>query len=235
MSKTYGYVLLSGGIDSTTAVSEAINTVGRTRVKCVSIDYGQRHIRELKSAAAVAKFYGRPHSILPVNIPNSMLTNPGIPVPEISYSEIKGVSPTYVPFRNGLMLATLTSHIVGIHYDPTKDGAEDFNPENVFIYFGAHAEDAAGWAYPDCSPEFIGAMSNAVYIGTYHKVRLVVPFAYMMKDQIIKRGAELKTPYHLTFSCYKGGEDHCGVCSTCISRREAFKKAGVNDPTIYLA
>src|SRR6266576_2347117 len=106
----FAYVLLSGGIDSSTAVSEAINTVGQKRVRCVSINYGQRHIRELRSAEAVARFYGRSHSILSVNIPNSMLTNPDIPVPEIPYSQIQGVSPTYVPFRNGLMLSTLTSH-----------------------------------------------------------------------------------------------------------------------------
>jgi 7-cyano-7-deazaguanine synthase len=248
------YVLLSGGIDSSTCVSEAIKTVGQRNVRCVSIDYGQRHKRELEFAKKVAAYYARPHEILPVSIPRSMLTDPSIDVPNISYSQITGVSPTYVPFRNGLMLSTLASHIAGRHFDPTRaylgnppalrtneeTGEQEKmpNPEydrDVLLYFGAHAEDAAGWAYPDCTPEFIGAMANALYVGTYHKLRLITPWAYMMKDQIVKRGTELGTPYHLTWSCYKGGEEHCGTCSTCRSRRGAFVLAGVEDPTHYAA
>jgi 7-cyano-7-deazaguanine synthase len=176
-----------------------------------------------------------------------MLTDPSIEVPNISYAEIQGVSPTYVPFRNGLFLATLASHIAGIHFDPTKmtlpvestiPGDNVPNPEynaDVTLYFGAHAEDAQNWAYPDCTPEFVGAMANALYVGTYHKLRLVTPFVHSTKSQIIQRGKQLGAPYYLTWSCYKGGEVHCGTCATCLARRDAFIEAGVEDPTIYMA
>lgn len=245
--KPIAYVLLSGGIDSATCVSEAGSVVGFQNVRCVSINYGQRHIRELDSAKKVANFYGRPHTVLKIDsIPRTLLTDPSLDVPDISYAEIQGVSPSYVPFRNGLMLSTLASHIAGIHFDPTKkfiDNPEDpsrvlSNPDydrDALLYFGAHAEDAAGWAYPDCTPEFIGAMANALYVGTYHKLRLITPWAFMMKDQIVKRGNELSTPYHLTWSCYKGGTTHCGTCATCLARKDAFKRAHVQDPTEYLS
>lgn len=247
--QSLAYVLLSGGIDSSTAVSEAIHAQGQENVRAVSVDYGQRHRRELKAAQAIAHHYDISHEIISINMPRSMLTDPSIPVPNISYSEITGVSPTYVPFRNGMLISSLASLIAGRHFDPTKefvpskeviDGEHMSVPNLDFmrdclLYFGAHAEDAAGWAYPDCTPEFIGAMANALYIGTYHKLRLLTPWAFMMKDQIIKRGAELETPYQLTFSCYKGGENHCGVCATCRARREAFITANVNDPTVYEA
>jgi 7-cyano-7-deazaguanine synthase len=175
-----------------------------------------------------------------------MLTDPSIEVPDISYDQIKGVSPTYVPFRNGMMLSTLASHIAGRHFDPSQEALKsledpeheyknpDFN-RDVVIYFGAHAEDAQNWAYPDCTPEFIGAMANALYIGTYYKLRLVAPFQHMSKDRIISRGAELNTPYYLTWSCYRGGGLHCGVCATCRARKLAFIAAGVQDPTTYAA
>lgn len=255
MTSPLAYVLLSGGIDSSTAMSFACNAHGRRNVRAISIDYGQRHIRELKSAKAVALYHSRPHEVVKINIPNTMLTDPNIPVPDISYDQIQGVSPTYVPFRNGLMLSTVASVIAGRHFDPSRefldelaDGPEDTrmtlhptrrrNPDwmrDCILYFGAHAEDAANWAYPDCTPEFVGAMANALYVGTYHKLRLATPFIHVMKDQIIKVGNELGTPYHLTWSCYKGGETHCGTCATCLSRKSAFVKAGVEDPTEYLA
>jgi 7-cyano-7-deazaguanine synthase len=251
------YVLLSGGIDSSTCVSEAINTVGERNVRCVSMDYGQRHIREIESAKKVATFYSnRPHETIKIaSMPRTLLTDPSLDVPDISYAEIRGVSPSYVPFRNGLMLSTLAAHIAGRHFDPTKeflpelaDGPGDTrmtlkpsqkrNPDymrDCLIYFGAHAEDAAGWAYPDCTEMFIGAMACALYIGTYHKLRLVAPFMHMQKDQIIERGIKLGTPYYMTWSCYKGGDLHCGTCATCLARKDAFKRAGVTDPTEYAA
>src|SRR3954469_23864668 len=116
------YVLLSGGIDSSTCVAEATNTFGQKSVRCISMDYGQRHVRELRAAKQVADYYGRgaAYKVLPVSIPSTMLTNPDIEVPDISYDEIQGVSPTYVPFRNGLFLATLASMIAGYHFDPSR-------------------------------------------------------------------------------------------------------------------
>jgi 7-cyano-7-deazaguanine synthase len=226
------YVLLSGGVDSTTALARAIDLNGAEDVRAVSIDYGQRHKKELESAAKIAEHYAIPHEIMPISLPRTMLTDPSIPVPHISYSEIVGVSPTYVPFRNGTMLSMLTSLIAGRHLDPTKKDDPDFN-RDILIFWGAHADDAAGGAYPDCTLEFIGAMSCAIDIGTYHKVRVVAPFGAMYKDEIIRQGYKLGAPYDLTYSCYAGGDLHCGECATCRARKEAFRLAGVPDPTIY--
>src|SRR5262245_9556666 len=133
-------------------------------------------------------------------------------MPHVTYEELQkaeGPSPTYVPYRNGSFLSLAAS------------GALDMGADT--IYAGMHGEDAHNWAYPDCTPEFIGAMQNAIYIGTYYKVRLVCPFTYMTKADIIKLGLDLLAPLHLTMSCYEGRDPACGVCPTCIARLEAFK------------
>src|SRR5690606_32391056 len=103
------------------------------------------------------------------------------------------------------------------------------------LAYGAHAEDAQNWAYPDCTPEFIGAMANAIFIGSYQRLRLWAPLMNMQKYQIVRVGADLGVPFHLTTSCYKGGDKHCGTCPTCISRKGAFIRANVPDPTVYAA
>ncbi len=223
----FGYVLLSGGIDSSTALSLACRNLGQQHVRCVSVDYGQRHSKEIDHAQRLAAFYGRPHHILSLAsiVPQTMLTDHTREIPSVSYADLPhGISPTYVPFRNGLMLSALASHIQGTLTDS----------EDAIIYFGAHAEDAQAWAYPDCTPEFTGAMANAIMVGTYNRVRLEVPFQFSRKFEIIEMGIKLGTPYHLTWSCYKGGEAHCGVCPTCRARREAFVLAKIDDPTTYV-
>lgn len=213
-------VLLSGGMDSGTCLRIAAEEFDRDVIG-ISIDYGQRHKKEMEFAKAQCVYSGVGHRIIPAPPPPpSMLTDTDQEVPAISYDEITGVSPTYVPFRNGLLL----SIIAGIAQN--MDDCEA-------IYFGAHSEDAANWAYPDCTPEFIGAMANAIYIGTYMKVRLHTPLQWLMKSEIVALGQKVSTPWHLTWSCYKGEEKQCGVCPTCISRREAFITAGVADPTKY--
>ena len=233
MAGPIAYTLLSGGIDSTTALARA--RALHDEVRCVSVDYGQRHRRELESAERVAAYYNCEWRLLQVSLPRTMLTDEAITVPAISYSEITGVSPTYVPFRNGTMLSQLTAHIAGRHLDPTQEGSPDYMRYAV-IYAGMHAEDAAGGAYPDCSVEFCGAMACAIERGTYGKVRLVVPFINMMKHEIVAEGARypVVTPYELTWSCYRGGAVHCGECATCRARRAAFDLARVPDPTEYL-
>jgi 7-cyano-7-deazaguanine synthase len=228
------YSLLSGGLDSTAALARAIGIHGVENVRAISIDYGQRHRRELQSATAVTEYYDIEHDIVSISIPRTMLTDPSVEVPHISYAEIKGVSPTYVPFRNGLMLSTLTSLIAGRHLDPTQIGSPYFDQEAV-IYWGAHADDAAGGAYPDCTVEFIGAMACAIDIGTYHRVRMVAPFATMFKHEIVAEAVHRAAPLHLTWSCYEGGTKHCGLCATCRARKEAFEVAGLPDPTEYAA
>lgn len=225
MNQDKAFVSLSGGIDSTTALMIAIANHGAQRVKAVSLDYGQRHRRELEQATRICTRLGVNHEIIALpNIPKSMLTDEFSEVPAVSYADLSpGVSPTYVPFRNGLMLATLAA----MASPPV--GSLD----NAHIYFGAHAEDAANDAYPDCRLDFIGTMGAAIYIGSYHRVRLHAPLIEMTKAEVVTKGFSLGAPYHLTWSCYKGEDLHCGVCPTCRARKEAFAIAGVEDPTVY--
>jgi len=233
------FVLHSGGIDSTTCLAIAIEEFGHNSVRSISVDYGQRHRNEIDAAKGIAELYGIPHQILSLGnlIPKTMLTDPSQEVPDVTYDEITGVSPTYVPFRNGFMLSAIAALAQG-HIDQqaqvSKGVPLQFHNHFGHIYFGAHAEDAANWAYPDCTPEFIGSMANAIYVGTYHRVRLHTPIMWMQKASIIKLGIELDAPLHLTWSCYKGGEKHCGSCPTCYSRKQGFEKAGISDPTPYL-
>jgi len=220
MSKAY--VLLSGGIDSSTCLTIAARDYNHS-VTGVSFDYGQRHTKELDCAYDVCVALEVQHVIKDVAgmIGVGGLTDKNFVVPDMSYSDMApGVSPTYVPFRNGVMLSLITSL-----------AATD--PEAEAIFFGAHADDAANWAYPDCTPEFIGGMANAIYIGTYHKIRLFTPLMFLDKAGVIRLGEAHDTPWKLTWSCYKGEEFHCGTCPTCISRREGFELACVNDPTVY--
>ena len=239
------FVLLSGGVDSTTTLAKAIEDLGSAKkVIAVSINYGQRHNIEIERAARMALHYDVEHRILDVAsaLGNSMLTDSDQQIPDISYAEIQGISPTYVPFRNGFMLARLAAeaqnYVNEVFHDinsssPVAEAALEDLKDLVWLYFGAHAEDSANWAYPDCTPEFVGAMANAIYIGTYQAVRLLTPFNYNTKAEIIAAGVRLGVPYHLTWSCYAGGEKHCGVCPTCRARKEAFKLAPAYDPTEY--
>jgi len=216
-------VLLSGGLDSSTALSLALRA-GHEGVMGLAFRYGQRHEGEVEAAQRVADAYDVPLRVEYASLSSgeSVLMHKSVGMPHMTYEEIessKGVSPTYVPYRNGTFLSIAASIAVGVGYDT--------------IYIGVHAEDARGWAYPDCTPEFIGAMQNAIYIGTYHKVRLVAPFQYKMKHEIIELGLKLGTPYQLTLSCYEGTDPACGKCPTCVSRLEAFQKNGVSDPLSY--
>jgi 7-cyano-7-deazaguanine synthase len=226
MSKAY--VLLSGGIDSTTCLYLA-----HTRhepIEAISIDYGQRHKKEIKHAKMTCQALDIPHRVRDLSsiIPPTMLTDPNVKIPNMSYNDIKGISPTYVPFRNGLILSAITSTVVGDYVKAELQQGTEWT-----IYFGAHAEDAQNWAYADCTPEWIGAMANAIYIGTYHTIRLATPLEWLAKHDIIKLGEELGVDWSLTWSCYAGGEQHCGACPTCRARKEGFAKAGVSDPTGY--
>ena len=230
---TIAYVLMSGGIDSTTALYEAIYY--NQFVHAISIDYGQRHKKEIEYAKWTCDREAILHEVIDLSSLmrqyGTMLTDPEVNIPAISYDEIKGVSPTYVPFRNGLLLSAVAARIV---QNLKKMGLEN-EEDAAVLYWGAHAEDAQNWAYPDCTPEFSGAMANAIYIGTYRAVRLVTPFQYMKKSEIIQRGEAYGIDWANTWSCYAGGEHHCGVCPTCRARQDAFRKAGVNDPTTYAA
>lgn len=225
-------VLSSGGVDSTTCVSMAIDKYGKENVSTLSIYYGQKHSKELECANKVAGYYGVKHYELDLssimqfsNCP--LLKGSSEEIAHESYAEQiakngEGMVKTYVPFRNGLFLSSITALAVSIYPD-----------EEVAVYLGSHADDQAGNAYADCSQEFTDAMNKAINIGTYGKVKLEAPLSKMNKAEVVKQGLKLKTPYELTWSCYEGKEKQCGTCGTCIDRRNAFEINGVKDPVEY--
>lgn len=255
------FVLLSGGMDSTTCLHKAIldfapsqmsifnpaNLTSCNWVEAVSINYGQRHIKEAEYAFATCGKFGINHSVINiegiVSGKGVMLADADVKIPNVSYAEIKGVSPTYVPYRNGNLLSIIAAHAqkwvnsevdrLAMGYRGTKQAATEAMRDSAGIYFGAHSEDAANWAYPDCTPEFIGAQANAIYIGSYQAIRLYTPLQWLNKAEIVELGEKLGVDWGGTWSCYAGGEKHCGVCPTCRARKGAFATAGVNDPTAY--
>ena len=225
-------VLSSGGLDSTTCVGIAVKEVGAENVSTVSIYYGQRHERELKSARDVAVFYNVCHYEVDLSAAFqfsncNLLAKNDDTIPDKSYNDqIKengeGKVSTFVPFRNGLLLSAAASI------------ADSLYPgEEVSIYYGAHADDMCGSAYADCSPEFANAMDKAINIGTYGKIHVVGPLVNMNKAEVVKTGLELGVPYDRTWSCYRGGDKQCGHCGTCIDRKRAFEANGVEDPVGY--
>lgn len=222
------FVLHSGGVDSTTVLAQAAATYGVENVVSISIFYWQRHAKELEYAARFCRSRGIAHQTLSANEPTkSTLTDPNAEIPDVSYDQIQGISPTYVPFRNGQFLA----RVAAIAQAWTME--DPAGERGATVWFGAHLEDAHNWAYPDCTSEFINAMGTAIYVGTYYKVGLVAPFQLLKKAEIVRAGHAMGVDFSLTWSCYKGGEKHCGTCPTCRARKQAFIAAGIDDPTDY--
>ena len=222
-------VLLSGGLDSTTCLALAIKKFGRENVVAVSIFYGQRHAKELSCAKKIAAYYGVNHyefdAAQIMSYSDSALMNTSTKnLEQSTYGEQVKKNPrvdTYVPFRNGLMLAMAASFTDGI-----------FNGDDAEIFIGVHQDDSAVNAYADCSEKFIRAMNDSINIGTYGKIKIVAPFLGMTKADVVKIGLELDAPYNLTWSCYERGEKPCGKCATCLDRAAAFAANGVNDPAL---
>ncbi len=221
-------VLFSGGVDSTTCLAQAVKKHGASEVLALSIYYGQRHQKEIESAEKLVKYYGVKWQTLDLSrifadSSCSLLQGSSDEIPKGSYEdqlkETDGAPvSTYVPFRNGLFLASAASIAL-------SHGCK-------VIYYGPHADDAAGNAYPDCSTVFNDAMSKAIYEGSGKQVQIEAPFVEMTKKDIVKLGLELGVPYELTWSCYEGGDKPCGQCGTCRDRAEAFRANGVTDPII---
>lgn len=237
------FVLLSGGVDSSTVLAIARNDFPEDLIECVTVNYGQRHIKEMECAAVQARHHKADHVILNLQgMLDGLLVDKGAanePIPDVSYADLpKGMSPSYISFRNGTMLSLLAARaqawvMANEAANPPKPtgghnaetGLEYFQMPNytATLYCGVHADDGVNWAYPDCTPEFIGAMANAILVGTYNKVRLRAPLQYMNKAEVVDIGLRLAVPFKQTWSCYKGEEMHCGVCPTCRSRKEAFE------------
>lgn len=218
-------VLFSGGVDSTTLLAMTVEKYGKENVIALSLGYGQKHEKELLTAENVAKYYGVEQMFLDLakifQYSNcSLLSHSTDELPQGSYADqIRDITvpvSTYVPFRNGLFLSAAASLAL------SKDCE--------VIYYGAHSDDAAGNAYPDCSEAFVNAMNSAVCEGTGNQLRIDAPFAKWNKAQIIERGLELNVPYELTWSCYEGTPTPCKTCATCVDRERAFIANGTVDP-----
>lgn len=216
-------VLFSGGVDSTTCLAMAVDKYGKDNVVALSVSYGQKHKKEIEASDRIAEYYGVEHIYLDLASifqysDCSLLAHSDAEIPKEAYAEqLKqtGGSPvsTYVPFRNGLFLSTAASIAL--------------SKKCQVIYYGAHADDAAGNAYPDCSDAFNRAMREAIYVGSGNELTVEAPFVNMSKADVVAIGLKLKVPYEYTWSCYEGGDKPCGVCGTCIDRREAFAANGI--------
>lgn len=228
MKNEKAMVLFSGGVDSTTCLALAIERYGKENVVPLSIFYGQKHVKEIEAANKVLAYYGLDGisiDLTPVFAYSdcSLLAHSDQEIPEESYAEQlqdRNGAPvtTYVPFRNGLFLSAAASVAL------SKDCS--------VILYGAHHDDAAGNAYPDCSEDFVNAMNEAIVQGSGNAVRLEAPFVRWNKAAIVKEGLRLGAPYALTWSCYEGGDKPCGKCGTCRDRIRAFEMNGVKDPAV---
>jgi 7-cyano-7-deazaguanine synthase len=211
-------VILSGGMDSATLLY-AVKSRGDA-VKALSVDYGQRHVRELLAASRICEEAGVEHRVADLTALRPFMSGSSqtddVPVPEGHYTE-ESMKATVVPNRNMLLLATAAAWAI----------SSKFN----CVAYGAHAGDHA--IYPDCRESFIATMREAFLNCDWHPIKLEAPFTGMSKADIAKLGGQLGVPFALTYSCYAGREKHCGRCGTCVERREAFQLSGVPDPTAY--
>ena len=218
MNKPPVAVLLSGGMDSTTALAHALTDADPARSLGIFVNYGQRHIVERDAARQVADWYGV--NLVTLDLTgygasvSSALTDPTVEVPHGHYAD-DNMAITVVPNRNATMLSAAAGVCAqrGIRH----------------LYTAVHAGDHT--VYADCRPDFIEALSRATVLSC--GVEILAPFVHMDKAAIARHGANQGVPYALTWSCYEGGTEHCGRCGTCVERAEAFRAAGLDDPTVY--
>lgn len=205
-------IVLSGGMDSTTMLYEF-----RARIAlAVTFDYGSIHnAREIACAVSNCEALGISHLVIPLEFMGkyfeSSLLSGADAIPSGHYDD-ENMRSTVVPFRNGIMLAVAA----GL--------AESRGLSTIML--ANHAGDHA--IYPDCRPGFVDAMGKAIAEGTYEHLTLFCPYTNLTKSDIVKRGVELGVDYRNTYSCYRGGERHCGTCGTCTERHEALADAGLN-------
>ncbi len=212
-------VVFSGGMDSTVGVYWAVENY--TEVETLSFYYGSKHNRqEHKRALQTCEKLGLKNTLIELDFINkyfqSDLLQSGGDIPEGHYAA-DNMKSTVVPFRNGIMLSIAAGFAESQECD--------------VLVLGNHNGDHA--IYPDCRESFIEGIKKAISEGTAKNIEVVSPFCNISKTDICKIGDELNVDYSLTYSCYKGGDSHCGKCGTCYERIEAFTDSGVNDPTVY--
>jgi 7-cyano-7-deazaguanine synthase len=218
-------LILSGGLDSTVLGYRLC--AGGARLSMLSFDYGQRHRRELEYARRTAARLAAAHRVVDLSavtglLAGSALTDEAVEVPDGHYAD-SAMRATVVPNRNAIMLDVAVAAAIAVRADA--------------VAFGAHAGDHP--VYPDCRPAFLDAYRRMVLVANAGflpaKFTVLAPFIGAAKADIVSLGAALGVPFAETWSCYRGGETHCGRCGTCLERREAFDVAGVADPTGYAA
>lgn len=212
-------VLISGGMDSVTALYDAVQKY--QVISGISFDYGAKHNdSEIPFAAYHCQKLGIQHIVISLDFINQLfksdLLKAGGEIPEGHYEEVT-MKQTVVPFRNGIMMSIAAGF------------AE--SAEATGLVIAAHSGDHA--IYPDCREDFMKSMGEAIRLGTYVQVEVIRPFITMSKAEIARRGQELGVDFSQTWSCYKGADLHCGRCGTCVERREAFILAEMKDPTDY--
>ena len=210
-------IILSGGMDSVTMLHDFCNDIALA----VTFDYGSNHNkREAACAAYHCQLLGIKHILIPLDFMGkyfkSSLLEGAEAIPEGHYAS-ENMKSTVVPFRNGIMLAIACGIV-------ESNGLKHVMMSN---HSGDHA------IYPDCRQEFVDAMTAAMTAGTYEHIDLVAPYTAISKTDIARIGKRLGIDYSTTYSCYKGGEHHCGKCGTCVERKEALRDAGIDDNTIY--
>jgi 7-cyano-7-deazaguanine synthase len=220
--KPKAVVVLSGGIDSTTALYQA--RADGYEVSAISFDYGQRHKKELDYAKLICEALRIPHEIVDLTSITRLINSSSLTgdqeVPEGHYAQ-ENMRLTVVPNRNMIMYAIAIGYAVNI--------------KAKAVYVGVHTGDHS--IYPDCRPQFINGLDKLARVANKgfckYDFKVIAPFIFVTKDEIVRIGTKLGVLYELTWSCYKGKEFHCGRCGTCVERKEAFKLAGIPDPTKY--
>ena len=214
-------IVYSGGMDSTVLLYRLAKD--GDELKALSINYGQRHSKEIEYAESICKNLGVEHRVANLEslselLSGSALTSDDLEVPEGHYAE-DNMKATVVPNRNMILLSVAAGWAISSEFDR--------------VAYAAHSGDHA--VYPDCRNEFADALDATIRLADWREVSLYRPFVDCAKADLVKLGAELGVPFEKTWSCYKGLDLHCGRCGTCIERREAFHLAGIHDPTYYSA
>lgn len=211
-------LVYSGGLDSTVLLHQAHQRGDELR--CLGINYGQRHKRELRAGRAICEDLGVEYRIADLTSITPLLAGSSqtddLEVPKGHYTD-ESMKLTVVPNRNMIMLSIAIGWAVSLKYDT--------------VLYAAHGGDHP--IYPDCRLDFIEALQRAAALCDWHHVNIGAPFVEKTKTELIRLGAELGVPFEKTWSCYEGREIHCGQCGTCVERREAFELAGIDDPTQY--